>query len=272
MKKLVAFLTPFVLIALILACSKIDKDNYSTDNEHIKSISINGEIVHKYFYDVAGRIVEENCRTYFKRYLYNENGQLVKVEEAWNNAAISSSSSAFVGKTEFITSQNSAVSNYSLYEYDNAGRLVKTKHYFKSLNDPNGKFEHSSTRTFEYEGTNIVRKNWYDPETEQTGLMYEYIYDNKGNILKEKNYSSIGSKPELVSETSYKYDNFKNPFRIFSITGSHGMYTNVNNIIEQSFFLYRTRERTTSKPTYKYNENGYPVRAIYKDSIEEYEY
>ena len=277
MKKLVAFLTPFVLIALILACSKIDKDNYSTDNEHIKSISMNGAVVHKYLYDVAGRIVEENSSIYFKRFLYDKNDRLVKVEEAWDNAAILSlSSSALVERTEFMTSQNSTVSNYTLYEYDKAGLLSKTKHYFKPLNDPNGKFELRSIRTFEYEGSNIVKVNGCD-ETGKVNQYWIYTYDKNGNVINEKNYSNnFGQTNELVRETTYKYDNYKNPYHIFSMLGSPGLWSNVNNIIETRTTMYLdapgVNKYSTSKTTYQYNSNDYPEKAIYGDSVEEYKY
>ena len=58
MKKSVSFLISFTLVVLVFSCTKEssapDTDIvYSTDNEHIKSISANGAVIQKYLYDVA---------------------------------------------------------------------------------------------------------------------------------------------------------------------------------------------------------------------------
>jgi len=272
MKKIVKFLGFFVLIAFVFSCSKIDEVNYSTDNEHIKFVSMNGSIVHQYLYDITGKIVEENCLYYFKRYLYDENDRLVKVESAFDESILSSST-LVKRRTEFMTSQNSAVKSYSLYEYNNAGRLAKINNY---ANMTGKEFELSSTQTFEYEGSNITKVNLHDL-TGQITQYRIYTYDNSGNITNEKYYSNLfGSTNELLSETSYKYDNYENPFKIFSKLGSPGMLSNVNNIIESSLIRHNEvpgfDKYSTSKTTYKYNSNGYPIKAIYGDSVEEYSY
>jgi len=275
--KSVALLASFVFMAMVFSCTKesdaLDDDvEYSTDNEHIKTVSADGTIRHQYLYDQEGRIVEENNLFYFQRYLY-ENKRLVKIEAAFDDALLSSSSSAFEGKTEFMTSKNSAVKNYSLYKYDNSGRLSKTEHYFKM----NGKdFELRSTRTFEYSGLNISKVYFYDPTTGKTSLVYEYAYDNRGNVINEKYYSNFGPEPELFSETSYKYDNYKNPYQIFNMTGYPGMYTNANNIIETNLTRHSEVQGfdkySTSKNTYQYNKNGYPVKVNENGNIFEYNY
>ena len=69
--KSISFLTFFVLTLLMYSCTKESGDaGYSTDNEHIKSISSNKTIVHKYLYNQTGKIVEENCLSFFKKYIY----------------------------------------------------------------------------------------------------------------------------------------------------------------------------------------------------------
>jgi hypothetical protein len=65
MNKSVSFLISFAFIIFIFSCTKEGgvpdpEIEYCTDNEHIKSISMNGTIVQKFLYDVSGRIAEEN--------------------------------------------------------------------------------------------------------------------------------------------------------------------------------------------------------------------
>lgn len=274
--KSVSLLVSFVFMTLVFSCTKDSvrnaDDGYSTDNEHIKSISAkNGAIVHQYHYDVAGRIVEENCLSYFQKYLYDENSRLIKVEAAFDETMYSST---FVeGRTEFMTSKNSEVKSYSLYKYDKMGRLTKTEHYF---NMTGKEFELRSTRTFEYDGTNMVQVNLHN-ETGQITQYHVFTYDQNGNVTNDKYYSNLfGATDKLVSENSYKYDNYKNPYRIFSMTGSPGMYTNVNNIIETSTTRHEEvpgfDKYSTSTNSYQYNKNGYPVKVNENGNAFEYNY
>src|SRR5215510_1698344 len=149
MKRLVLMIISALICGVVLTnCEMYDdglNPDYSADNEHIKSISTNGNIVHKYLYDHSGKLVEESCMYYFQRYLYDKNENLVKVESAFDRSGLSSSALP-VQRTEFMTSQNSAIDNYSLYKYDDDGRLSKIEHYF---NETGKDFECTSMRTFE---------------------------------------------------------------------------------------------------------------------------
>ena len=278
MKRSVGFFISFALVVLVFSCTKessVQNDDieYSTDNEHIKSVWMNGSIVHQYLYDQTGKIVEENCLSYYKKYLYDENDRLLKLESAFDRSGLSSSMPVEI-RTEFMTSKNSTADSYSLCQYDSEGRLSKMDHYF---NETGKNFEYRSMQTFEYEGSNIVKVNlYYVPEGKITQFRV-YTYDDQGNVINEKYYSNIErSESELISETSYKYDNYKNPFQIFSITGSPGFYTNVNNIIETSLIRHYEvpgfDKYSTENRSYEYNSNGYPVKAIFTNSVEEYRY
>ena len=261
-----ALLASFVFMAMVFSCTK-EGSELNSVIERIKSVSANGKMVHQYHYDEAGRIVEENCLHYFQKYLY-ENDRLVKIESAWDRSG-NSSSMPTERRTEFMTSKNSNVDQYSIYKYDQTGKLEKIDLYF---NETGKEFEHRSSRTFEYNGLNIVKVNVYDPSTGNTSLVYEYTYDNRGNIIKEKYFSPN----ELISEKSYKYDKYKNPYQIFSMTGYPGMNTNANNIIETNLTRhYETPgfdKYSTSKNTYQYNENGYPVKVNENGNEFEYNY
>ena len=265
MKKSICLFIPCVLMVLAYSCSKVssgqnDEIEYSTDNEHIKSVSADGTIRHLYLYDAAGKIVEENSSFYFRKYLYDENDRLVKVESAIDQSMYSST---FVERrTDLMTSQNSAVTSYSLYEYDNKGLLSKIKSY---LHEPGKGFDYRSMQTFKYEGSLMAQVNFHDPTGKLTQYRV-YTYDDFGNVVNEKYYSNVVRPNEFISETSYKYDHYKNPYRIFCILGSPGLLMNVHNIIETNSTLYLdvpgTNQYSTGKNTYQYNNNGYPVKVI----------
>jgi hypothetical protein len=276
MKRSVGFLISIAIVALTFSCTKdsglFDTDiEFSTDNEHIKSTSMNGAVNHKYLYDKAGKIVEENCLFYFRKYLYDENGRLIKIASAWDRSMFSCSMPVEM-RTEFMTSKNSVADSYSIYEYDNEDRLSKIENYF---NETGNGFEYRSMQTFEYEGSLIVKVNLHDEKGNLTQY-HEFTYDNNGNVSKEKYYSNVISFNELMYEISYKYDEYKNPYHIFYMLGSPGLYSNVNNIIETSLIRHSEDlgfdKYSTSTTTYKYNEKDYPVKATYENGVEEYQY
>ena len=283
--KSVSFLASFAFIFLIFSCSKEDSIQnesqkaynilmnelgYSANNEHIKFVSTNGRIDLTYFYDNTGKIMEENSLLWFKKYIYDENGRLLKTESAMDRSIFSSTYTA--PRTEFMTSKNSVADRYSLYEYDMYGRLLKIENYFNVTG--NG-FEYRSMQTFEYDGSYVIKVNTHAQEGHITQFRV-YTYDNHGNVANEKNYSNQIYQDELMNETSYKYDNYKNPYRIFRILGSPGLYTNVNNIIETR--ITRHYEATglskyeTNNSTYQYNMNGYPVNVKERGSVFDYNY
>ena len=265
--KLISFFTSFVLTLLMSSCSSdLDDLGYSTDNDHIKSVSSNGTIQHRYYYDQSGKLMEENCLFYFQKYIYDKNDRLVKVESAFDRNI---HSSLFIEpRTEFMTSKNSDVDSYSLYHYDEVGRLSKTEHFF---NETGSGFEYRSMRTFEYKGTNIVKENLHDP-TGQITQYHAYTYDKNGNVTCDKHYSNLlGAKDELLNEIYFEYDNYKNPYRILSMIGSPGLHSNTNNIIE-TYTKTEIGRIPNGKTTYEYNKNGYPIKEITENSVFEYNY
>ena len=274
MKKFSKLLISCVLVVLVFSCTKEGSDlnnEYSTDNEHIKSKSQCGNVVIKYLYDHTGKIVEENGGFSYQRYLYDKNDRLVKVESAWDMNSFSSSSFyvPFEQRTELMTSANATINHYKSYKYDKAGRLSKIENYFIK----NGKkFELTSINSFEYEGELIFRENLCD-EKGEIMQFYDYSYDENGNIIKEKNYICMFtglSNPKLNYETTYKYDNYKNPFQILHILGPK-FYTSANNMIEMTRKFYDSRIES-SKQTFIYNTKGYPVKMTYDGGVEEYTY
>ena len=130
--------------------------------------------------------------------------------------------------------------------------------------------------TFSYDEKNIIKRNLHD-ENDVVTQFNIYEYDNKGNVVREKYYTNIeSSAPKLIRETSFKYDNKNNPFKIFEALGIPGLYTNQNNITEvHTVFQESTPGIATSpvaKTNYLYNTKDFPVKVITDNSEYAYRY
>jgi len=261
-----------IIISLIIhmSCSKEQKiSDLKLDNYSIKSIISNGKTSTKYIYNSIGKIAESHGFYFFNRYIYDDNGILIKKE---GTAPILSS--ILHERRELMTSQNSTISNYSVFEYNQDGKVEKIKNYYKK----NGKFDYTSMISLDYEGNNIVKWNLHDADNIITQF-YLYEYDNNENVIKSKYYSYLfntGLEPKLIRETSFKYDDKNNPFVIYKDLGRPGLYTNTNNIIESNSILYEDMpgidKYSTSSTNYEYNSKGLPVKVSSENSEHEYKY
>jgi len=272
--KIKSKLIPLIIIvpAIIASCSKeIPIDNLTDDSYSIKSVFSVGKTSAKYIYNKDGKIIESQSLTFCKKYNYDLNGRLVKKEIAIDpNIA----SSTLQVRTELMTSENSTFNGYSVFEYSNDSLLVIIKNYFIK----NNQYEYTSMNSLAYNGAKITRWNLHDAQNIITQY-YTYEYDNSGNVVKEKYYSylfMVGTEPKLISESTFKYDNKKNPYRIFKDLGHPGLYTNTNNIIETNTIFYvdvtGIDKETTFKTSYEYNDKGFPVKVITNNSVYEYKY
>jgi hypothetical protein len=276
MKTTVRFLCSLSLFVWAFACSS-DMDDFLLDengnlviNEHIKSVSSKGITSRKFRYDSFGKLMEDGGTVFYNKYSYDGNGRLNKVESSVDHSLLSSSYTP--PRTELMTSANSEITWTRSFKYDNQGRLSKVENYFKK----DGKnFELTAIRSFEYEKGNISRENLCD-ETGNINQFYEYEYDQKGNRIKERYKVCIidgtPSNPKLYYETTYKYDNYKNPYQILNIAGP-SFYTSANNMIEMKTVWYTDNPRTeTAKQSFVYNNNDYPAKMKYDGGEEEYTY
>ena len=284
MKSLIRILCSFTLLVGAIACtSNIDDllDDFMLDengnpviNKHVKSISSRGITNRKFRYDSFGKLMEDGSIFSYNKYSYDEKGLLNKVETSFDFSLISSSyyDPNIQPKTEIMTSANSTITLICSFKYDSQGRLSKIENYTKR----DGKnFECTSFRSFEFENGNIFRENLCDEEGNITQF-YEYTYDQKGNMIKERYKVCIidgtPSNPKLYYEKTYKYDNYKNPYQILKIAGPQ-FYTSANNMIEMTTVWYTNNPRTeTARQSFVYNNNGYPVKMKYDDGEEEYSY
>ena len=268
----------YLLVVWAFACTSdsdfvsIDGYEQSIDNEHIKSVSSNGQVRAQYLYDNAGKIREIKGMYSYQRYLY-DNNRLIKVEYAVDDAVNDNvPSSSLQPPKELIPSGNYVIKYYKLFKYDNQKRLSKVENHFMM----NGKnFELRSINTFEYEGKLIIKENLCD-ENGKINQYYTFAYDKNGNRTKERYNVCIidgsPSNPKLINEITYKYDNYKNPYQILNIAGPR-FYTSANNMIEMTTVWYTDDPRTQkTTQSFEYNSNGYPVKMKYEGGEEEYGY
>ncbi|MDR0794750.1 MAG: hypothetical protein LBE79_01645 [Tannerella sp.] len=279
MKTTLHFFSFFVGLIVFFACSKdlddflLDENGHPVDNEHVKSISCNGITIRKFRYDSSGKLIEVGSTFSYSRYTYDGKGLLVKAESAFDESLLSSYYDPnHPPRAEIMTAANSTITSTGSYKYDNQGRLAKIEFYASKGGDH---FIFTSLRTFEYEGDNIRRENLCDEKGNITQY-YEYTYDKKGNRSKETYnvciFDGTPSNPKLYYERTYKYDSFKNPFRILNLA-SPGFYTSANNMIEMKTVWYTDDPRTeTTKQSFEYNNNGYPSMMMYDGGVEVYNY
>ena len=181
------------IVVTAISCTKVDQVQ-SSNNDHIKSISTEVGTVQEFLYDHSGKIVEDHGRFSFNKYLYDKDERLVKIETAFDES-VSSSSAVSVGKSELMTSANSTMNWYRLFQYDDQGKLQKIENFFLI----GGKFEYRSMLTFEFDGDHIVKENLHD-DTGKITQIHLYVYDENGNITNDKYYSTISyAEPELIS-------------------------------------------------------------------------
>lgn len=262
-----------LVLTTMTSCTKEEFDGIQNiENYSIKSEVSHGKTISMYIYNSIGKIAEREGLYFYSRYSYDNDGRLIKQESAMDPSMLSSSS--HVEKTELMTSQKCAISSYKIFKYDQDEKLIEIKNYSKNDRD----FVYTSMKSFEYDGDLIVRRNLHN----KVGTITQfntYEYDNNGNVERKKYYSYLfteGSEPRIISETSFRYDNKKNPFIIFKVLGRPGLYTNTNNVIETNSISHVDTpgidKYSTSKTTYEYNRKYYPVKVISENSEYEYKY
>ena len=255
-----------IVLTIITSCSN---DPIVVDGSYsIKSVVANGKVIEKYVYNDKNKIVEDQSFYFCNKYLYDDIGRLIKQEIAFDPDIASSTIHI---KSELMTSQNSTFTANRIFEYNAEGKLFTQKYYVEK----NVQFEYTSMVSLEYVGDKIVKYNLHNDQHTITQF-YTYKYDNNENVLNEKQYSflfAVGTEPKLIRETSFKYDDKNNPFKIYKNLGYPGLYTNTNNIIESNSVLYEDDPSigkfSTSTTTYEYNKIGYPIKV---NNNEEFKY
>jgi hypothetical protein len=248
------------LVVCTLTIGSCAKDKYEdpcSDNSLIRSVK-SGNI------DNEQLVYNGNCQVYeyiqefmYKKYIYNDQNQLKKVEIVVST----NPASCFMqpGATgEVFTDPRKAKpgQNYT-FEYDASGNRIKKSVFF--LRD--GTMQLTSYQTYEYQNNLISAIHIFNTQ-DQLMQKYVYIYEN-GNVSQEKYYSvENGTTEKLLRVHSYKYDDRLNPYKVLVSEGQPGIYTNNNNILSDSvkhFYNDVVNEYVTNY-TYEYNTSGFPSK------------
>ena len=185
-----------VVSFFITSCvnDELDRD-FSQDNGFIKAELAGSKIISNYKYNTIGKIEEKEGAYFYSRYLYDNEGKLIKIETAVDPLVLSSSMP--IEKTALMTAENSKISSYQYFGYDGNGNLLEIENYFKEEGD----FELRSKLSFEFVDGKIVKRNLNNEKGEITKF-YVYIYDQNGNVRNEKYFTNLfseGTGPRLMS-------------------------------------------------------------------------
>jgi hypothetical protein len=260
--KIITFCLLFVTI--FVSCKKEDlSKGLNTGNSNVPILSkvlVDNQSSYEYVYNDSNMISEVKSKFDFTINHYNNKGQLVTAEYYGNDNILSSNtevSATALSSTTLVTSENGTKSGVITYEYNDNGQLTKTTYSLPSTTS-------SEYSGFTYDSNNrISRQTMYWANIE-TGYI-DYSYDMKGNLIKEMLYNTPSTGvEELITTSSYNFDNENNPYKSSSKLLVPGINTNPNNIIKETYTIHLTPDQGSDdvqviETSYQYNGLGYPV-------------
>ena len=252
----------FIFFLVIIGLNSCEKEDVNPDtcqdSSKIRQVKTDTMVWEEMTYT-------ENCLLHefvqafsYKKYSYNEKGQLTKIEQALTLDPLS----CFMptgSDGEIITDPRKAkITKYSSFEYDNVGKPAKKTDYYL-----NGKqFEMLSYTTYEY-GDDRVKELFRHNREGGISEKNTYTYDEKGNIIRDEYYfSDSGAGYILMNTKEYVLDDKINPYLIFENEGIPGIFTNRNNILKSIYTDNYSGDgyTYTVEYSYEYNASGFPVK------------
>jgi hypothetical protein len=266
MRTTLRYLAISLMIIFMLSMAGCTKnENDSSPNGLLKKVIVNGYTTEEYAYNGENMIEEVNSTAIYMKFSYDQSSRLVKEELAMNPDMLSSKMPD-ISNTGFVDPDKTGITMYLLFKYGPSGNLVRQLAFVSS----NGKFEYRSMRKFEYDDNNKISKTLlYDNDS----LLTQYVtfqYDSRGNVSEENGYSYLflpeGSEPSHLYKSTFEYDNYLNPFTIFSGTGSPGIYSNINNITKVLSISYQETPGLPGQSQYVFSyeydpDLHYPVKS-----------
>lgn len=261
MKRL--FLFTIILILIFYSCEKeMAYEDYQSNILLRQVRGTEGDMEVLTYYN-TGYIFEHVQRFSYRKFLYNKQNQLIKIQIALSFNPLSC---AIIPGTTFEDGDDprkAKIGQYLEYEYSDNGNLKIKNFYY--INDDNRQLMNYAK--YEYENDKVVKIKLFNPQDQLTHY-YTYVYDSPGNVSKEEYYYiQDGADAKLQTRILYEYDDKNNPFKVFAVEGTPGSNTNKNNITKQTTINYYAEEEQsyTVEYSYEYNDLGYPVKA---DSLE----
>jgi len=249
----------FVFILLLLCFTKCqkenDQDNFCYSSTLISQVN-SGDIA------VQGLTYNSNCLIYestepfaYKRFTYNGQDKLTRIETALSFSAFSCV--MIPGQSLESDPRKAEISSYSDFEYDESGKLIKQLLYAYNSGHP----KLISYFLYDYDAGNVSKLSSFNPQGTLLNY-YLYKFDDRGNMKEEKYYSSINSVIKLTRTTTCTFDDRINPYKVFSREGIPGKNTNLNNILSETTVSYFGNSESTDvrQHTYAYNNLDLPVK------------
>ena len=233
--------------------------DYSSKNPHIPIKSTeplpSGQLMTAYEYDKFHNIIKatassnnESGKTIEQNFSYTPDGNYPKSTTDVFGNTIQYSCNERNGNLESLTD---AAGNTVNYKYDRAGRLIKTKNnaYESGIKYKNG-----------------VVSSVYHNNDEQSNVVYNFSYDNFGNI----NKICVGN--QTLSENTY--DNHNGLLKKSTYGNGDSVLYNYDKYERLIGKTYNKSQETTDDYTYLYNSNNllFEINDKYHSETVNFEY
>ncbi len=257
-------------LAFLLLFNSCEKDNNLIYEDYqssilIRQIKASEDDMQIITYYNTSSVFEHLQRFSYRKFLYNGQNELMKIEIAMTLNALSC---AIIPGTAFEDGDDprkAKIGQYIEFEYSNEGILKSKNSYFMNDDTP----QLMQYEEFEYSQNEVVKINVLNPRDQLTHY-YTYLYDQIGNVLEEEHYyMQNGDVAKLQTRILYEYDDKSNPHKVFEHEGTPGINTNTNNITRQTSINYYGEEEQsyTIENVYEYNDLGYPVKKNHLEYI-----
>ena len=259
MKRIVFFSTIIVLFLGLCSCKKDEKtaEKPVKDGTIVRFVLNGNSPVQELTYTNDGRISEMIESFSYKKYRYNSQHQLEKLELAYSISPFSCAMPQGGAIREGDDPRKAKVTQYFEFNYT-GGKLEKSSSFYIVDNNP----KLYSYQTYHYRNDTITKISVYNPD----GLLmnYQTFTIVNGNVMRDDSYIvENGINVRLIYSNEYEYDTKNNPYQVFACEGTPGVNTNKNNIIKQTMIYYNQGAETRSviETSYEYNAYGYPSTA-----------
>ena len=237
----------------------------------------NHKLVYKY--DVEGNITEIVYPTSLNdgitsiKFEYNEYNWITGIKAKINSVYkelrdyIYNSDGTINNIKDYTYDTNSNVNGYILkkYTYDNFGRVSSMKYYNSDSDTVKESYTYTYDKNSNIKSESIVN-NYPTKDSDKVDEKRSYEYDKLNRLI---NSDIVNNKTNKTESYAYEYDKVGNMIsksNILSDTNNITDYTyNDLNQLVYSETSNLSTEKTTSKKTYSYDENGNNIKEV--DSI-----
>lgn len=254
----------FISLISFVACSKDSSKDQCMDQTLIRQIRLNNYDIQKVTYNKNCQVIESIEPIRYNNYIYNNQNQLIKIEEKMSLSSLSCYMPTGIDGESFTDPRKAKVTSYVIIEYNPDGFISKKSRYFNNGDS----YKQVSYELYSYLNSKVAKIENYDINNKLVDYTI-YNYNDKENV-QSSDYYLITQEGAVLKQTfNYQYDNKLNPFRIFSFDGTPGLHTNLNNIVSEKSITYNKENKLEYTTTYnmEYNDRGYPFKVNDKSYI-----